>query len=177
MLKYTGRFKAATAAGTAVNTLAAGLMILFSRPDSPFGGVVACKILTSVASGILAVAQLTAALNETKDGTVSMRMALLYLFSMIGAAIGSTVATPIWRSRFPHLLEAYLPQELKAQAPSIYGSLEVQLSYERGTEGREAIIQAMTETWRYLTITATATLAISWVGVLLLKEGRRRDTS
>ncbi|KPM39869.1 hypothetical protein AK830_g6705 [Neonectria ditissima] len=174
-LKYTHRFKVVNAAGFAITTLGTGLMIHFSLPESPFGGVLASHVLISMSSGMLAASEIAAVLNDTDDGTFSMRVALLFLFSWVGSAIGSTIATPMWRSRFPYLLEKYLPSELKSQAQTIYGSLEAQLSYDRGTPGRDAIIKAMTETWKYMAIGGTATLAVAWIGVLLLKEGKPRD--
>lgn len=152
-------------------------MIHFSLPESPFGGVIASHILIAISSGILAVSEVAAVLNNTDDGTMSMRVALLFLFAMIGAAIGSTIAGPMWRSRFPALLDKYLPADLKSQTQHIYGSIDAQLSYPRGTPARDAIILAMTETWKYLTIAGTATLGVAWIEVLLLKEGtpRKRD--
>ncbi|KAK7398677.1 hypothetical protein QQX98_011948 [Neonectria punicea] len=174
VLKYTHRFKAVNAAGFAITTLGTGLMIHFSRPDSSFAGVLVSHVLVSISSGILAASEIAAVLNDTDDDTFSMRVALLFLFSWVGSAIGSTIATPMWRSRFPYLLEKYLPSEAKSQAQQIYGSLEAQLSYPRGTLSRDAIIQAMTETWKYMTIAGTATLAVAWIGVLLLKEGQPR---
>ncbi|XWW98849.1 hypothetical protein V2A60_006852 [Cordyceps javanica] len=171
-LKYTHRFKAVNAVGVALTTLGTGLMIYFSLPDSSFGGVLASHILIAISSGMLAASEVAAVLNDTDDDTFSMRIAVLFLFAWVGSAIGSTIAAPLWRSRFPYLLDKYLPDDIKAQAQHIYGSISAQLSYARGTPGRDAIIKAMTETWKIMSIAGTATLVMAWVGVLLLREGR-----
>lgn len=171
-LKYTHRFKAANAVGVAVTTLGTGLMIHFSLPSSSFGGVLASHILIAISSGILAASEVAAVLNDTEDDTFSMRIAVLFLFAWVGSAIGSTIAAPLWRSMFPTLLERYLPDDIKSQTQHIYGSLTAQLSYAPGTPGRDAIIKAMAETWKYMSIAGTATLAMAWVGVLLLREGK-----
>lgn len=172
VLKYTHRFKVVNAIGFAITTLGTGLMIHYSFPSSSFAGVIGTHVLVSVSSGILAASEIAAVLNDTNDESMSMRVALLFLFSWIGSAVGSTIATPMWRSHFPSLLEKHLPPELKSQKDAIFGSLSIQLSYERGTAGRDAIIKAMTGTWWYLTVAGTATLAVGWIGVLLLKEGK-----
>ncbi|KAL1904160.1 hypothetical protein Sste5344_010140 [Sporothrix stenoceras] len=171
---YTRRFRSVNLVGVAITTLGTGLMVHYSYPDSNFGGVVGCHILIAISSGILTASEVAAVLNGRDDGSVSMRVALLFVFSYIGAAIGSTIATPVWRTRFPHLLAKYLPAELQDQANTIFGSLTVQLSYARGTPSREAIIRAMCETWRYLIIASIATLALAWVGCALLREGEGR---
>ncbi|CAK7231626.1 hypothetical protein SBRCBS47491_007994 [Sporothrix bragantina] len=162
LLRYTRRFRSVNLVGVAITTLGTGLMVHYSYPDSNFGGVVGCHILIAISSGILTASEVAAVLNGRDDGSVSMRVALLFVFSYIGAAIGSTIATPVWRTRFPHLLSKYLPAELQDQANTIFGSLTVQLSYARGTPAREAIIRAMCETWRYLIIASIATLALAW---------------
>ncbi|CAK7215077.1 hypothetical protein SCUCBS95973_002356 [Sporothrix curviconia] len=169
---YTRRFRSVNLVGVAITTLGTGLMIHYSFPDSNFGGVVGCHVLIAISSGILTASEVAAVLNSRDDGSVSMRVALLFVFSYIGAAIGSTIATPVWRTHFPHLLAKYLPAELQDQTTTIFGSLTVQLSYARGTPARDAIIRAMCETWRNLIIVSIATLAVAWVGCALLTEGK-----
>ncbi|KAK2748270.1 hypothetical protein FQN57_000928 [Myotisia sp. PD_48] len=172
VLKYTGRHRTIAIVGFAVKTIGTGLFIYCSQRGAAFGGFVTGQVLISTSAGILHVSLFMAGLDE-KKGENAMRMALFFLSSMVGAAIGLTVATPIWRSTFLRLLEENLPTDLKSEASLIFSSITVQLSYAAVTPGREAIIEALLGTWRYLTITATAVLALGWGGALLLEDRKQ----
>lgn len=169
-MNYTGRFKTATAAGVAVMTLSTGLMIYCSRPGSSLGGVIACQVLLAVSAGTMTVSMMMAALSKAKEGEIAMRMALFYMISMLSSALGSTISTAIWRNTLIAALQRHLPSMLKSDARRMAGSIVVQLSYHKGTPGREAIILAFDEAWKYLMIAGTAAMGISVVGVLLMKE-------
>ncbi|MGC8200988.1 hypothetical protein, partial [Salmonella enterica] len=69
-------------------------------------------------------------------------LALLDLVTSVGGAIGQTISGAIWTNLMPQKLSLYLPDDLKADALTIYGDLTAQLSYEWGSPAREAIVQA-----------------------------------
>lgn len=172
-MNYIGRYKAATAGGISLMILSTGLMIYCSNPGSSVGGIIACQALFAVSAGIVTVSMMMAVLNKAKPNEVAMRMALFYMVSMLFSALGSTISTAIWRNALPAALHKFLPTELQSQAGRIAGSIVVQMSYKKGNPGRDAIILAFAEAWKYLMIGGTAALGISVVGVLVMKERRK----
>ena len=151
-------------------TLGSGLMIHFRQPFTNLGYVVMCQVLIAAAAGIQTTTQYMAILTKAPHDSVAIRVAILYLFIMIGSAIGTTLSGAIWTNSLRRYLVEYLPLELKGEADRLYASLETQLSYPFGSPLRDATVSAYAEVQKLLTITATAATVFAWVGVMLTKE-------
>lgn len=172
LLRYTHRFKLVTAAAIAGTILSTGLIIYCSKPESSVGGIIGCLVVLSISTGFLNVSTMMGVLHEAKPGENALRMALFFMVSLLFSALGSTVSTAIWRNTLPTALLRHLPENLKSNAPKIAGSIVVQLSYPRGSVARDAVNLAFAKAWRALMIAGTAVLALSAVGVAVMKEGQ-----
>ncbi|KAL3956909.1 hypothetical protein ACCO45_009755 [Purpureocillium lilacinum] len=111
-----------------------------------------------LSSGIHAVSAYIGVLDGASPSTLSMRLALAYLSSMIGASIALAISGAIWTNVFPARLASNLadmglsPEE----ETRIYSSLIVQLSHGPGTPIRNAIIRSYGEVFRTIMTAATA---------------------
>ena len=164
------RFKALAGFSMVLMTLGSGLLIHFRQPFTNLGYVVMCQILIAAAAGIQTTTQYIAVLTNAPHDSVAIRVAILYLFIMIGSAIGTTVSGAIWTNSLRRYLVEFLPPGSKDEVDNLYASLETQLSHPFGSPLRNATVNAYTEVQKLMTITATAATVIAWVGVMLMKE-------
>ncbi|KAI1865274.1 hypothetical protein JX265_008321 [Neoarthrinium moseri] len=162
-IRVTGRFKwIATYFAIPLTILGAGLMINFREPNVNIGYIVMCQIFIALAGGGIVITEQIAALAATSHQYVAVVLAIEGMFSSVGGAIGSTVATAIWTGIFPSKLAAYLPAEEQGNLTTIYGDINTQLGYPIGTPTRAAIVRAYGETQKLMLIAATAVLVIPW---------------
>jgi hypothetical protein len=155
--------------------LGCGLMIHFRQPDTNIGYVIMCQIFIAFSGGGLVICQQMAVMASVPHANVAGILALLGLFSSIGSAIGSSISGAIWTNTFPGALLAALPDDAKADYLTIYSSLTVQLSYARGTDVRDAIIDAYSVAQRRMTIASTSVIALSIFCILLWKDFKVKD--
>lgn len=165
-IRYTGRYKAITLyGGIPLYTLFMGLMIYFREPDMNIGYLVMCQIFISFAAGVIIITPPIAAMSAADHQRIAVVVAVLSMFSSIGGAIGSTVASAIWQAIFPVKLAEFLPPEEQANLLTIYASLEAQLSYPVGSPARIAIQRAYAEGQSKMLAAGTAVWAIGFVAV------------
>ncbi|KAF3484457.1 putative siderophore iron transporter mirb protein [Arthroderma uncinatum] len=165
-IRYTGRFKAITLyCAMPIYTLFMGLMIYFREPDVNIGYIIMCQIFISLAGGILIITPPIAAMSAASHQHIAVVVAILSMFSSIGGAIGLTVAGAIWQSIFPAKLAEYLPAEEQANILSIYGMLEVQLSYPIGTPTRIAIQRAYASAQSMMLTAGTVIWVVGFIAV------------
>ncbi|KAK6349539.1 hypothetical protein TWF696_005823 [Orbilia brochopaga] len=152
-----------------------GLMIYLRQPWQPIGLVVFCQVLIAFSGGALVIGPEVASLAVGTHNDVATILALMYLATSIGGAIGSSIAGAIWQNTFPALLVTALPADLKAEASKIVGSLPTQLSYPVGSPGRDAIVYAYSVAQQRMCIAATASGALALVGVWMWRDIRLDD--
>uniref|UniRef100_A0A8H7K9X7 Major facilitator superfamily (MFS) profile domain-containing protein n=1 Tax=Bionectria ochroleuca TaxID=29856 RepID=A0A8H7K9X7_BIOOC len=170
-IRYTGRFKPfALFFGVPLMILGAGLMIKFRQPDVNIGYIVMCQIFIAFAGGTCVITQEVAVMAAAEHQHIAVVIAMQYMFSSIGGAIGSTVSSAIWQNEFPKSLAKHLPEESQGNLTSIYGNLVTQLSYPEGSPTRIAIQNAYGEAQRYMLIAATCVLILSLGSVAVWKD-------
>ena len=145
-------------------------MIYFRQAHSPLGYVIMCQIFIAFSGGTLVICQEVAIMAAVGPENVAVALALQSLFTAIGGAIGTSISGAIWTNTLPGEMERNLPGNLKSQAADIYADINTQLSYPWGSPGRVAIIDAYSETQRYLCIAGTAVLALMMVWVLIWRD-------
>ncbi|RCI17322.1 hypothetical protein L249_2870 [Ophiocordyceps polyrhachis-furcata BCC 54312] len=171
LIRITGRYKwLSLCFGVPVTMLGVGLMIHFRQPHTHIGWVIMCQILISLAGGTITICEQTAVMAVITHQHVAVVLAVLSMCSSIGGAIGSTVSSALWTTIFPQKLAQHLPQDAQANLTSIYGDLNVQLSYPVGSPTREAISLAYGETQKTMLIAAVAVLVLSFVGVAVWRD-------
>ncbi|KAI1081339.1 MFS general substrate transporter [Whalleya microplaca] len=155
--------------------LSTGLLIKFRMPGTHIGLIVFCEVIGSIAGGGLVMVQEIAIMASVPHRDVAVGLALLGMVTSCGGSIGQTISGAIWTNTLPRNLAEALPEELKANASAIYGSLPMQLSFEVGTPARDAIIHAYAETQKVMLIAATVALVGPIIWVSLMKNNRLGD--
>ncbi|KAF2000345.1 MFS general substrate transporter [Amniculicola lignicola CBS 123094] len=168
--KYTNRFKWAALAAMPINLLMAGLLIKFREPGTRIGLLVMVEVFSAMAGGTLVLVEQLAIMAAVPHENIATGLALLAMITSIGGSVGQTISSAIWTQIVPTRLERYLPDDLKSQAPLIYGSLPTQLSYPKGSVVRDAIIHAYGDAQKLMVITGTCAMVPCLIWVLMLKN-------
>lgn len=174
-MRVTDRYKWLGFIAVPMQILFTGLMIYFRMPGTQIGFIIMCEIFVSFAAGTLVAIESIAVMASVSHRDVAVGLALLDMITSIGGAIGSTISGAIWTNLMPGKLSLYLPDELKADALTIYGDLTAQLSFEWGTPARDAIVQAYAETQKVMLIASVSALAGPLVWIWMMKNHRLAD--
>lgn len=150
-------------------------MIKFRTPGTSIALVVMCEVFTSLSASSLLPVEQAAIMTAIEQRDLSASLALLGVVTAIGGAVGQSISGAIWTNTLPSRLADYLPQELKADAATIYGDLTIQLGYEWGSPGRDAIIRAYGDTQRYMLIASLAASVGSMIWVIMIKDHTLKD--
>jgi MFS family permease len=176
LIRWTGRFKwLALYFGVPLTILGVGLMTAFRQPDVNIGYVIMCQIFIAFSGGTLVICEQMAVMAAVSHQHVAVVLAIEGMFSSIGGAIGSTVASAIWTGVFPVKLREFLPAETKADWATIYGSLTEQLSYPVGSPTRDAINRAYGHAQRDMLIAATCIQVLSIIAVAFWRDIKVKD--
>ncbi|KAE8397071.1 major facilitator superfamily domain-containing protein [Aspergillus pseudonomiae] len=177
LIQRFGQFKWLGMGGVPFMLLGTGLLIHFRTSQTSIGYVVMCQVFNGVAGSTLIATQRMAAQSSVGHENLAVITALIGLFSSLGAAIGSTLATAIWTNLMPHYLREYLPAADQKNLPIIYGSLVEQLQYPWGSPTRIAIVQAYTEVQRWLLAAGICFVPLIVVGIVMWKNVSVRGMS
>ncbi|EXJ68536.1 uncharacterized protein A1O5_08329 [Cladophialophora psammophila CBS 110553] len=170
-IRWRGHFKnIALFFGVPLTILGVALMLRFRQPNTHIGYVIMCQIFIAFAGGTLVICEQIAVMAAASHQHVAVVIAIEGMFSSVGGAIGSTIATAIWTGNFREKLSTYLPASAQGDIDSIYGSLVVQSSYPPGTPTREAINRAYGDTQKLMLIASTAFLALAIVSVAMWRN-------
>lgn len=170
LIRRFGYFKWLLWIGVPLYIFAQGLMIYFRRPDANIGYLVMCQIFISVGGSVMIICQQLAVLAAADHQHVAAVLALLNVIGTIGGAVGNTISGAIWTNAFGRALSMYLPVDAQSSLEDIYGSLDVQLSYEWGSPTRVGIQQAYAYSQQKMLITGTAIMSLSLVWVFMIRN-------
>ena len=169
-ISKTGYFKWLLWIAVPLYIFAQGLMIYFRQPGVKIGYIVMCQIFLSIGGSIMILCEQIAILAAVEHQQIAAALALLSMCGWIGGAIGSTISGAIWTNSFPQALMEFLPEDALASFDDIYGSLDVQLSYEVGSPERTGIQLAYGVAQQRMLTAGTAIMALSLVWVWLIKN-------
>ncbi|KAI1937258.1 hypothetical protein LOZ66_004176 [Ophidiomyces ophidiicola] len=174
LIRWTGRFKwLAVYFSVPLLMLGVGLMIHFRQPGTNIGYIVMTQIFVAFASGTNVITGEMAMMAPSDHQHIAVILAILNLFASVGQALGATVATVIWTSRFRSALEEYLPAN--ADIAKIYASLVTQLSHKPGSPIRIGISHAYAEAQRYMLVTGVCVLCGALVCAALWRDIKLND--
>lgn len=167
-MRLTNRYKWLGMVMLPLQILMTGLMIKFRMPDTHVGYVIMCEVLGSVAGGTFVMIEQIAVMASVPHRDVAVGIALLNLITSVGGAIGQSISGAIWTNLMPSKLSKYLPEELQADALTIYGDITQQLAFPWGSPEREAIVKAYGETQKVMLIASVVALAgpIAWITLM-----------
>lgn len=169
-IKKTGRFRWLLLWAVPLYLLGEGLMIYFRQPHWSVGYNIMCQIFLAFSGGTMIIVQQVAVLAVADHNNAASALAFLNVFGNMGSAVGSSISGAIWTHTLPAALRRLLPDSAKADWETIYDSLDVQLSYERGTPVRHAINLAYAEAQSKMLIAGTAIMALSLGWMFLVKD-------
>ncbi|KAJ3008676.1 hypothetical protein HKX48_008399 [Thoreauomyces humboldtii] len=161
----TRRSKWLLVTGLVIRLVGVGAMIHTKGVHGSTAGLVLTQIVQGAGGGIAACATQTLAQASVPHQDVSAVTALVLLFAEIGNAVGSSVATGIWKNEMPGQLHDQLGGYLNdTSIDQIFGSIGVAASFPRDSPVYDGIITAYGNTMRTLLIVATC---IAVVPILL----------
>ncbi|KAL1621627.1 hypothetical protein SLS56_009163 [Neofusicoccum ribis] len=169
-IKMTGRFRWLLLWCVPLYLLGEGLMIYFRQPHWSVGYNIMCQVFLALSGGTMIIVQQVAVLAVADHNNAASALAFLNLFGNMGSAVGSSISGAIWTHTLPAALQRLLPESAKADWETIYDSLDVQLSYARGTPVRHAINLAYAEAQSKMLIAGTAIMALSLGWMFLIKD-------
>ena len=156
VIRYNGRLKwHAVYFGAPLSLLGVGLMIKFREPDVNIGYIIMCQIFIAFGGGTLVICEQMTLMAVGSQADIPALIAMESMVVNIGNAIGSTIAAALWMDLFPAKLKKYLPVDALANFASIYGDINVQASYPKGSAARTAIDRSYSEAQRIMLITST----------------------
>lgn len=171
LIHRTGRFKPVCLyLGIPLSIFGLGLMIHFRHADGNIGYIVLCQLFIAFAAGTVIICDEIAMLAAAAHQHIAMAIAVLGLFSSIGAAIGFTLASALWQNTLPKKLLAYLPADALPDFPLIYADIKTQLSYPMGSPTRIAIQKAYADAQVNLLSAGVGVWFIGLVSVLMWRN-------
>lgn len=144
-----------------------GLMIHFRQPGVAARYIVMCQLFIGFAGGTLVPCHQVAALAAGTHGEFATTLALLYLSSSVGGAIGDSIAGGIWTNVYYPELSKRLPADI---ALKVYTSYTNALLYPMESDTRVAINTAFGIAQRDMCIAATSITAITFVAVWIWRD-------
>ncbi|KAG1434577.1 hypothetical protein G6F57_021523 [Rhizopus arrhizus] len=129
-----------------------------------------CQIFIAFGGGTLVICEQMTVMAVSSHQYVPAVLSMENMVASIGSSIGSTIAAAMWSGIFPEKLALHLPESAQGDIASIYGSIEVQTSYPVGSDERNAINRAYSDTQRLMLISATCLYSITLVSVMFWKD-------
>ncbi|KPM45762.1 Siderophore iron transporter mirB [Neonectria ditissima] len=169
-IRKTGYFKWLLWVGLPVYVFFQGLMIYFRSPTGYVGYIVMTQIFISFGGSVFIICMQLAVLAAVDHQYVATALALLNVTGTAGGAIGYAISGAIWTNTFEKSLERYLPESALASIADIYGDIEVQLSYEKGSLERIAIQKAYSYSQTRMLAAGTGIMALGFIWVAMIRN-------
>ncbi|CAE6524685.1 unnamed protein product [Rhizoctonia solani] len=162
ILRYTGRYKFLQITGLCIRSIGLGLMVASNGAIAPTVQLVWTQILIGIGSAFSNVGSRVGSQASVPHEDLASVIALLSLWSSLGASVGSATATAIWTSDMPDNLAKYLPGVPEATIKKLYGS--IRSARAAAPAIRQGVIKAYAVTTRPMFISA---LCLSFISLLL----------
>lgn len=182
-IRYIGTFKYFSIGTTPFAILGTALLLKFRTPGSHVGYLVMCQLFNGVYSGVWSLTAQLAIMAVVGHQELAVAIALYGLFGSIGASIGNALAAALWNNILPVELYKNLPDDAKNLTQTIFGNINVQLSYPMGSPIREATIQAYGHVQRLMVITGVCFIPVcvaclfAWKNINVIKVDAARKKS
>lgn len=165
--RYTHRYKYLQVGGIMIKIIGYGIMLDGMRGTTSTAALVMSQILVGGGGALSVVASGVASQAAVFHEDVSQVIALLSLWSGIGAAIGSTIAGSIWSNKLPGYLREYLPSSVSdATVADLFSNFNAIQAYPYESEIRQASIAAYRRVAYYLFVPAVGLSFITLIAAL-----------
>lgn len=169
-IRKTGYFKWLLWIAVPLYIFAQGLMIYFRTPTGYVGYIVMTQIFISIGGSVFIICCQLAVLAAVDHQFVAAALAMLNVTGTVGDSIGYTISGAIWTNVFEKALIRYLPEDAQSSVADIYGDIDVQLSYPRGSPERIAIQKAYGYAQTRMLAAGTAIMALSFIWVAIMRN-------
>lgn len=146
------------------------IMIPLRVPESHVGLLVLTQLLVGIGSAFFTTCGQIAAMAPVTHQEIAAVLAVWTMFGSVGSSIGSAIAGGIWNNILPGILLRELPEGSKDQAPAIFGSLAVAMSFEDGTLERDAVLVGYSQVQRYILIAGVATMPLTFLSIYMWRN-------
>lgn len=134
-----------------------------------------CQVLVGIGTGMFTQCGQLALMSVLTHQEIAVALALFGLFGSIGVAIGNAIAGALWTNILPVELGKNLPSDVADQLATIYGSIEVQLSYPMDSPVRDAIISAYGVVQHKMVIAGSAFVPVFVLCIFLYRNINVKD--
>lgn len=174
LMKYTKRSKIYALTGIPMLVLGHGLLVWFMRRGdgemTSYALLVMAEVFIGFGRGMYQCAlQVTIQAIAGVEG-IAMSTAFFLAFQSIGSLIGSAISGAIWNTVILTKLRKYLPEDDEDLAQKIYKSMTVAKSYKKGSDIRDAINRAYTETIQIIGWTGLGIIAPMLILMFFIRE-------
>ncbi|KAH8839333.1 hypothetical protein MCOR27_011676 [Pyricularia oryzae] len=176
LIRLTNHYKWIAMSAVPVALLSTGLLIHFRTPDTYIGYVIMCQVLKACANGTIIICEQLAVMSVVSHNQVAVMLALIGLATSVGSSVGRAISGGIWTNQLLPLLIEKLPEDARANATVIYGSLPVQLSYPFGSPARNAIVAAYGDVQRKMVIAGACLMPLALGAVFLWRNVNVKKT-
>lgn len=165
------RVKWLLVAGLLVRLLGVGIMIYTKGAHGGTAGLVFGQLLQGAGGGIGSAACQVLAQASVPHQDVATVTALVLLLAEIGNAVGTAMATGIWKQWMPNQLATQLAGIANQTViDEIFGSITVAASYDKDSAIYQGVVTAYGNTMRTLLIAATVIAVIPPCLALLMED-------
>ncbi|KAF5006619.1 hypothetical protein FDECE_7014 [Fusarium decemcellulare] len=169
-VRKTGYFKWLFYWAVPLYIFALGLMIHFRQPNQYIGYIVMCEIFISMGGAVFILIMQIAVLAAVDHQYIAAALATLYVSGGIGGAVGSAISGAIWTNTFLPALMRNLPAEALPDVATIYGMIDVQLSYPVGSETRIAIQKSYGYAQTRMLAAGVGIFSLSFIWVYMMEN-------
>ncbi|KIY43665.1 MFS general substrate transporter [Fistulina hepatica ATCC 64428] len=155
--RWTHRYKALQIFGLCVKIIGIGILLQGTRATARIAQMAMSMVLVGAGGAFSVVGSRVASQASVPHQDLALVIALLSLWSKIGASIGSAVAAVIWSAKMPQYLREYLPANVTdAQVETFFGNIRAIREYDIDDPIRQGAIRAYQKTLWFLIVPAVS---------------------
>ncbi|TFK84888.1 MFS general substrate transporter [Polyporus arcularius HHB13444] len=167
-MRFTQRYKPLLVSGLIIRLIGVALMVHSRSPDGSDAELVWTQILQGMGGGFAAICAGVAAQASVPHSDVAMVIALVLLWTEIGAGVGGSIAGAMWAGVMPGKLKEYLPGLTREEREALFGSITDVRARPLGDPVRQGVISAYSDTMKTMLIAATVLSVIPLLLSLLM---------
>ncbi|KAM5544508.1 hypothetical protein V8D89_002168 [Ganoderma adspersum] len=163
IMRFTQRYKPLLVIGLCIRLLGVTLMIHSRGTNSSDAELVMTQVLQGLGGGFAAVCSGVGAQASVPHADVAMVIAIVLLWTEIGAGVGGSLAGAIWARTMPEKLAEYLPALSQEDRDVLFGNITAIRERPMDDPVRVGVIGAYSDTMKVMLILATALSVIPLV--------------
>ncbi|KAK2592581.1 hypothetical protein QQS21_009726 [Conoideocrella luteorostrata] len=150
--RMTHRYKTLTIIGLFIKAIGIGIVLNGHRATVNTGALVMTQVLIGGGGSLSAVGTRVASQASVPHQDVALTISLLALWSQVGSAIGSAIASVIWANKMPRMLRKYLPaRATDRDVRTVFNDIRVlRTAYAFDSDMRKGAIEAYQQALYYL---------------------------